>query len=145
MSLRSAFLKRLVNRSTTTSFPSINQVTTRCDTQACGDAEKGPSDSKCIEDSGNPAGEVRRQSYGCATTMTSDDSSEESDCGTDRSSIFDGLMAKLRQESSSWMGDFAGSSWRQGKSAKNWARYRGWSGEGHDSWSWAGDGWSWRG
>ena len=27
--------------------------------------------------------------------MTGDDSSEESDCGTDRSIIFDGLMAKL--------------------------------------------------
>ena len=51
--------------------------------------------------------------------MTGDDSSEESDCGTDRSSIFDGLVADLRQESSSWMGDFAGSSWRQGKSANN--------------------------
>ena len=35
----------------------------RCDTQACGDAEKGHSDSDCMEDSGNPAGEVRRQSY----------------------------------------------------------------------------------
>ena len=32
--------------------------------------------------------------------MTGDDSSEESECGTDRSSIFDGLVAKLRQESS---------------------------------------------
>ena len=27
----------------------------RCDTQACGDAEKGPSDSDCLEDSGTPS------------------------------------------------------------------------------------------
>ena len=72
----------------------------RCCRDACGDAERGPSDSDSIEDSGNPAGEVRRQNCGCAGTVTGDDSSEESDCGTDRSSIFDGLMAKLRQESS---------------------------------------------
>ena len=37
--------------------------------------------------------------------MSGGDSSEESDYDTDRSSIFDGLMAKLRQENSSWMGD----------------------------------------
>ena len=107
----------------------------RRDPQACGVATTFPSDSDCIEDSGNPSGDVRRQSCGCAATMTDDDSSEESDCGTDRSSICDGLVAKLRQESSSWMGDFAGSSWRQGKSAKKWARYRSWSREGHDRWS----------
>ena len=28
---------------------------TPCDTQACGDAEKGPSDSDCLEDSGTPS------------------------------------------------------------------------------------------
>ena len=27
----------------------------RCDTQACGDAEKGPSESDCLEDSGTPS------------------------------------------------------------------------------------------
>ena len=84
-----------------------------------------------------------------------DDSSEENDCGSDRSSISDRLMAKLlgnaeqedpqvEEVSSSWMGDLARSSWRQGKSARKWARYRGWRKEGYDSWSWAGDGWSWR-
>ena len=67
---------------------------------------------------------VRRQSCGCATTVTVMTDSEESDCGSDRSSIFDRLMAKLlgiteqedpqvEDESSSWMGDLAGSSWRQ--------------------------------
>ena len=61
-----------------------------------------------------------------------------------KSSIFDGLMAKLRQESSLWMDDLANSSWRQDKSARKWARYRGWRKVGHDSWSWAGNGWSWR-
>ena len=113
-----------------------------CDTQACGDAEKGPSDSDCIEDSGNPSGEVRRQSCGLAGTVSGDDSSEESDCDTDRSSIFDGLMAKLQQESSSWMDDLANGAKtsRQG----NGPRYRGWRKVGHDSWSWAGNGWSWR-
>ena len=50
-----------------------------CDTQACGDAEKGPSDSDCFEDGGNPSGEVRRQSCGLAGTVSGDDSSEESD------------------------------------------------------------------
>ena len=172
-----------------------------CCRDACGDAEKGPSVSDCIEDSGNPACEVRRQSCGgacvhadapvppvaleerisarkheqtvdqagdqacrdpawktadavcrqscgCAGTVTGDDS----DCGSDRSSIFDRLMAKLlgnaeqedpqvEEESSSWMGDLA-RSWRQGKSARKWARHRGWRREFHDSWSWAGDGWS---
>ena len=116
----------------------------RCDTQDSGDAEKGLSDSDCIEDSGSPAGEVRRQSCGLAGTVSGDDSSEESVCDTDRSSIFDGLMAKLRQESSSSMDDLARSSWRQDKSARKRARYRGWRKAGHDSWSWAGDGWSWR-
>ena len=33
---------------------------------ACGDAVTGPSDSDCIEDSGKPAGAVRRQSCGRA-------------------------------------------------------------------------------
>ena len=94
---------------------------------------------------------VRRQSCGCAWTVTGDDSSEESDCGSDRSSIFDGLMVNLHgnaeqedpqveEVSSSWMGDLTRSSWRQSKSATKWARYRGWRKEGHDSWSWAGDG-----
>ena len=70
-----------------------------------------------------------------AGTVSGDDSSEESDCDSDRSSIFDRLMAKLlgnaeqensqvEEECSSWMGELARSSWRQDKSARNWARYR---------------------
>ena len=33
---------------------------------ACGDAAKGPSDSRCVEDRGSPVGAARRQSCGCA-------------------------------------------------------------------------------
>ena len=54
--LRSVFLARLVNRSTTTLFPSINpgdQV--RRDPQACGVATTGPSASNCGEDVGSLA------------------------------------------------------------------------------------------
>ena len=36
---------------------------------ACGDAVKGPSDSDCFEDSGKPAGAVRRQSCGGASGL----------------------------------------------------------------------------
>ena len=127
---------RRASRSVYTNRPSINQ-----------------GDQACRDPTWKTAGAVRRQSSGCAGTVTDDDSSEESDRGSDRSSIFDGLMAK--QEDPPEMhrkrdpqvdgSDLAGSSWRQGKSARKWARYRGWRKEGHDSWSWAGDGRSWRG
>ena len=102
-----------------------------------------------VDQPGDPAcRDPTRQSYGCAVTVMGGDSREERYCGSVRSSIFDGLMAKLHgnaeqedpqveEESSSWTGDLAGTSWRQGKSARNWARYRGWRKEGHDSWSWA--------
>ena len=92
-----------------------------------------PGDQACRDPTWMTADAVRRQSCGCAGTVTGDDSSEESDCGSDWSSIIDGLMAKLlgnaeqeyhqvEEESSSWMGDLAGSSWRRGKSARKWER-----------------------
>ena len=54
--------------------PSINQVTKHAEIpkflihrrHTCGDAATAPSDSDCVEDSGNPAGAVRRQSCGGA-------------------------------------------------------------------------------
>ena len=68
---------RRASRSVYTNRPSINQ-----------------GDQACRDPTWKTAGAVRRQSSGCAGTVTDDDSSEESDRGSDRSSIFDGLMAK---------------------------------------------------
>ena len=106
-----------------------------------------PGDQACRYPTWKTADAVRRQSCGCTGTVTGDDSSEESDCGSDRSSIFHRLMAKLlgnaqqedhqvEEESSSWMDDIARSSWHQGKSAREMGPIQGWRKEGHDSWSW---------
>ena len=65
----------------------------RCDTQACGDATTGPSDSDGFDNRGRPADAVRWQSYGgadgmrqvacpkcgCLTTCVEDDACDE--CG----------------------------------------------------------------